>query len=146
MVGTRTRVRPQVYLRGPLRPKKPYRKLGDARVAVRRVPERPALARDWPCPSCGGMGKKYAPEDYDPIEGYKLATRRAPCTLCGGTGDLGKTGFKIWYSGVLDRWRWDLMEWEENLRLAKQALGKLTDEEVAALQMWHPEVLRKERR
>lgn len=96
------------------------------------------------CFVCKGEGKYYLWEDRDCVEGYKLASKRGMCRFCKGEGhiednDKRMPGVRAYihameYAEEIQR-RDEKKREEERLNLRVSALGKLTEEEIDALEI-----------
>lgn len=58
------------------------------------------------CGDCRGAGKHYRPEDYDPYEGYKLASKIF-CEMCNGSGLQTIETSKQRYENAINKWKRD---------------------------------------
>ena len=87
----------------------------------------------FPCLACKGYGWIHRDEDFDCVEGYKLAPRYT-CKKCGGTGQSSRKEFKVFYDRSIHRYKSELTEWKRLSALKKSAISKLSKEEIKALQ------------
>ena len=102
------------------RPRRPYRNFGLfcwANGASR--------IRPYPCLACKGRGLRNHPkyEDYEIV-----------CTACGGTGKGTKEACCAAYLEAIETYKQDKAEYERLCYHRKEALKRLSKEEVKALQ------------
>lgn len=91
---------------------------------------------NYKCDHCNGSGRVVSPYAFnDPVEGYKMADR-VDCHKCNGTGESDE---KIWKE-IYKKQRASYLEVkkEKALRdkIRKEALKKLTPEEIKALNIY----------
>ena len=118
-------------------PPKPWKKL-TVKAAIDYIYtfNKPKVPKgDYPCYYCCAEGKLYDPEDYNIIEGYKLADKKVVCEVCNGTGFLSKKEF-------MEYFREKKKEYHQNMALYNDAIekfnglyDKLTDEEYRLLEL-----------
>ena len=86
----------------------------------------------WPCWNCNGTGKVRDPNECDSVEGYKMASWY-PCKLCNGTGQIPRKEFKALCQVQIDKYKKELNAYNYLIKVEKQALKKLNNEEIKVL-------------
>jgi hypothetical protein len=92
----------------------------------------------WKCPECWGNGKLFDTDDHDPIEGYKLAHRKIPCTTCQATGYVSREFILCEYAKIKHEYELKLEDYYEWLNLIASAENKLTNDEIDAINNANP--------
>jgi DnaJ-class molecular chaperone len=120
------------------RPKRPYRNfhefLDNIKFAGWSVAERILIVKrgiNYPCERCGGEGAFYA------ISRGSNGWNQGKCTACPdceGTGKGTKKACQASYRQSIDRWKKEADEYDALVAAKKEALKKLTKEEVKVLQ------------
>jgi hypothetical protein len=108
------------------RPKRPYRNFEEFfknRTSYLRKPSNGKC----PCQHCGGAKQVF----IDPPNGG--FRRRINCCVCKGTGGGTKEAWRQAYRRVIDQWREIAEEYDRNKRVKREALKKLTKEEIEVL-------------
>jgi DnaJ-class molecular chaperone len=111
-----------------VKPHRPYKNFGLFCLA-----HGSSLGNPYPCLVCGGQGTVYDPTDPPcPVEGSKY---RQPirCAACGGSGKGTKEACRQAYQKTVDVYRREKAVYDEFARLRRQALKKLTKEEIFVL-------------
>lgn len=90
--------------------------------------------KDVPCPRCEGFGKIHHEEDYDLLEGWKSAPLYT-CPKCYGSYEGSIDDLKERYKGHCKDYVEKLKDWEEKKDRYKTILDKLTDDEIAFLNL-----------
>jgi len=91
-------------------------------------------ADKWPCLVCFARGWNYDPATPScPIEGNKMRDTLR-CTVCGGTGCGPRKAVAEAYQAAIARWRQEAHAYDALVQIRKEALRKLTQEEINALQ------------
>lgn len=89
----------------------------------------------FPCIACRATGKVYDPNDYDIIEGYKLASK-IPCPECNGAREVKREV----YSNILKEHKKIYHEKLVKYNILKSILGSLSDSEIQLMKsyfMWN---------
>lgn len=111
-----------------IRPRRSYKNFGLFCLA-----HGSSLGNPYPCLACGGQGTVYDPTDPPcPIEGSKYR-RTIRCTACGGSGKATKAACRQAYQKLVEEYRQEKTEYDRLVGLRRQALQRLTKEEVQAL-------------
>ena len=114
-----------------VKPIRPYRSLQEFATKQHWLGLHPA--DKWPCLACSGRGWNYDPQDPPcPVEGNR-DRRTVPCAACGGSGQGTKEACRKAYQEAIARFRQEAKEYEGFVKARRQALKKLTAEEVQAL-------------
>jgi hypothetical protein len=92
-------------------PKKPWATFDDYLFELRRDNSR-SHGEAFPCLVCDGRGQVRREEDYDSMEGWKLAPWYK-CTACNGTGEGTR-------EAIRGAWRKALWEWHEKAVKARE--------------------------
>lgn len=87
------------------------------------------------CNLCDGTGKRYYFEDCDPIEGYKMASKRE-CDKCGGVGFVHVDTYRDEYDAEVKKNEEKIKEYEYYTTMMKSIKLKLTKEEVKFLKIY----------
>ena len=86
-----------------------------------------------PCLACRGQGTIYDPKDPPcPVEGNKYQ-RTIPCAACGGSGKGTKGACRQAHQAILEAYRQEKAEYDRLAGLRRQALKKITKDQIAAL-------------
>lgn len=87
----------------------------------------------YPCLACQGQGTVYDPEDLPyPVEGNKYR-RTIPCAACGRSGKGTKEACRQAHQKSLEAYRQEKDEYDRLARYRKDALARLTTDEITAL-------------
>jgi len=110
-----------------IRPRRSFRNFGEfCRVHGASV------GNPYPCLACRGQGTVYDPNDPPcPIEGNRYRNI-IPCTACGTSGKGTKAACRQAYQKVVEEYRREKAEYDRLAALRRQALGRLTKEEIQA--------------
>ncbi len=111
-----------------IRPRRSYRNFGVFCRAHGSSPGNP-----YPCLICRGQGTFYDPNDPPcPVEESKCR-RIIPCAACGKSGKGTKEACRQAYREVVEAYRQENAEYNRLARLRREALKKLTKNEIGAL-------------
>jgi len=107
-----------------MKPKRPYRSLQDCKQKYLKdwsyyVRNKRFTKNEFPCLKCHGYGKVHKDEDYDTIEGYKLAPWYT-CPQCQGTSKIDIEEFRPRYEYYIKQWRENLAEWQKRQKILKK--------------------------
>ena len=87
----------------------------------------------YPCLVCRGQGRIDDPADPPcPVEGYRNV-RRIDCPGCQGSGKGTKEACRQAYQEVVEAYRQEKAEYDRLARLRREALQRLTKDEITAL-------------
>lgn len=91
---------------------------------------------NYKCNYCDGMGRVVSPWAYnDPVEGYKMADRVA-CQFCNGTGESDEKTWREIFKKEKNSFLEIKKERTAKEKIRKEALKKLTPEEIKALNIY----------
>ena len=111
------------------RPRRSYRNFGLFCLA-----HGSSFGNPYPCLACRGHGTVYDPTDPPcPVEGSKYR-RTLRCAACGGSGKGTKEGRRQAYRKVVEEYRQEKAEYDRLAWLRREAVKKLTKDEIGALQ------------
>ncbi len=89
--------------------------------------------RPYPCLACRGRGWVYDPQDPPcPVEGNKYRNT-IPCAACGGSGKGTKEACRAAYIDALEAYHQEKADYERLVYYRKQALQRLSKDEIQAL-------------
>ena len=93
-----------------------------------------SFGNPYRCLACRGHGTVYDPTDPPcPVEGSKYR-RALRCAACGGSGKGTKEGRRQAYRKVVEEYRQEKAEYDRLAWLRREAVKKLTKDEIGALQ------------
>jgi hypothetical protein len=111
-----------------IRPRRSYKNFGLFCLA-----HGSSFGNPYPCLTCRGQGTVCDPADPPcPVEGNKYR-RTIRCTACGGNGKGAKEVCRQAYRAVLKACRQEQDEYDRLARLRREALKRLTKDEIRAL-------------
>lgn len=111
-----------------VRPRRPYKNFGHFCLA-----HGSSFGNPYPCLACRGQGTIYDPNDPPcPIEGNKYR-RTIRCAACGGSGKGTKEACRKAYQAAIYKYPQEKADYEGLSRLKRQALQRLTKDEIKAL-------------
>ena len=110
------------------RPRRSYKNFGIFCLAHGRD-----FGNRYPCLACRGQGRIDDPADPPcPVEGYKHV-RRIDCPACRGSGKGTQEACHQAYRKSVEAYRQEKDEYDRLVRLRREALQRLTKEEIQAL-------------
>jgi len=110
------------------RPRRSYKNFGLFCLAYRSD-----FGNRYPCLTCRGQGRIDDPADPPcPVEGYRNV-RRIDCPACRGSGKGTKEACCQAYQKSLETYRQEKAEYDRLVRFRREALQRLTKDEITAL-------------
>ena len=87
----------------------------------------------YPCHVCYSDGAYYNSNDFDPIEGYKMASKTMKCSYCDGTGFVSKEKFKKWAAEKEKQYKLSVENHKKMKKFLEETLPKFSDQEIIML-------------